>query len=125
MHCTLSRKVPKESELVADIRNPLEAKMKQAYSICDAPTHRRNHRDASSVAMSDHFLRCSLSGHQHTSDVDLEHSVRILGRVLQSGHLLLNAGRCNQTIEPTMRLRDAANDTVQLRHISHIDLSVV
>ena len=96
-----------------------------AHSVGDRGAHGSNHDNASTAAPSNHFLRYSLSGHEYSGDIHFEHHVGILGRVFQSGRLLLDASRCYQPIQFPLGLRDVVDHLVQLGHISNIDLPVV
>jgi len=73
----------------------------------------------------DHLFRYRLRSHKHTGDVHLEHGVRVLLAVIQCSCLLLDPGCRNQSVHPSLFLRNVGNNLVKLRHISDIDLAVV
>lgn len=95
------------------------------YPIGNCRAHTRNQGYRSTITESDALFCERLGGHEDTGDIDLKHQIRILGRVIQSRRLLLNARGCDQPVHPAMFVSNPSYYSVQLVHISHIDLLVV
>ena len=60
-----------------------------------------------------------------TSNVDLEHHVRICLRIIEGRSFLLNAGCGDEAVQPALRFTNALDHCVQALHVSNIDLAVV
>ena len=104
---------------------PSKADLENTYPIGDSCTHACDHRNAPSVAELDHLLGDGLRGHEDAGNVDVEHQVRVFGRVFQRGRFLLDAGSGDEAVHPSMRLRDGLDARVELVDIPHVDLAVV
>lgn len=97
----------------------------RAYAVCYGAGHGGYHGDAAAAAVADHFFGDGLRGHHGARDVDFEHGVGVFGRVLQRGRFLLDACGGDEAVELALRLGNVADDVVELRHVSDVDLSVV
>lgn len=95
------------------------------YPIRDTPAHARNKHNTSPRSEPNHLLRRRLCRHEHARDVHLEHTVRILGCILQRWRLLLDACRCDQPVEPPVLGGNVRHYLGQGGGISHVDLAVV
>lgn len=95
------------------------------YPIRNNRAHTRNHDYRPPVPESEHLLRHRLSRHEHARDVDFKHHVRVLGRVLQRRGFLLDPRRGDQAVQSPVLVAYASDDSVQVVHISHVDLLVI
>lgn len=95
------------------------------YPIGNSTTHTSDHSDATSIAKANHLLGNSLRSHEHARDIDLEHSVAVLGRVLQRRSLLLNSSSRNKTVHAALGVGDILNDAVEQFCVTHINAAVV
>ena len=76
-------------------RNGNEVGELGTYPIGNCTAHTGNHGNAAPVSKANHLLGHGLCGHEHTSHIDFEHGVAVLGRILQGRGLLLDARRSN------------------------------
>jgi hypothetical protein len=95
------------------------------YAIGNGTAHRGDHSDTTSVSKANHLLSHSLGGHEHSRDVDFEHGVAVLGRVLERWGLLLNTRCGNKTIHAALFIGDGLDHTVQKFCVTHVNTTVV
>lgn len=95
------------------------------YPIGDRATHTGDHGDATSISKTNHLLGHSLGSHEHARDVDFEHGVAVLGRVLQSRGLLLDTGSRDQAIHATFGVGDVVDDAVEQLGVTDVNAAVV
>lgn len=95
------------------------------YPIGDCSAHAGNQCNASPVAKANHLLGNGLGGHEHSRDVDLEHGIRVLGRVLERRGFLLDARRRDQAIEPALCIGDGLDGAIEQFRVAHVDATVV
>ena len=95
------------------------------YPIGNGATHTGDHGDATAVAKANHLLGHGLRGHEHARDVDLEHGVAVLGRVLERRGLLLDPGGGHQAIHAALGVGNALDAAVQQLGVTHIDAAVL
>jgi hypothetical protein len=95
------------------------------YPIGNGAAHTGDHGDAATVSEANHLLGNGLGGHEHAGDVDLEHGVAVLGRVLQSRGLLLDTGGGDKTVHAALGVGDVLDDAVQELSVANIDAAVV
>lgn len=119
MSCTRRRSGP--VHIVNNISLKSRAK---TYPIGDGAGHAGNEHHAAAVAKLDHLLRNRLSSHEDTGNVDLEHAVGVLSLVLERWRFLLDARSRDQTVHPSLNVRDFLDRLVEAFNIPHVNLSV-
>ena len=97
----------------------------ETYPVRDTPTHTSNECHTTSISPPDHLFRNRLRRHENTSDVDLEHHVCVLGRVLEGRGFLLYPRCGQQAVHAPFLFGDVFDDRVELGHVSDVDLAVV
>lgn len=95
------------------------------YPIGDSATHTGDHGDATAVPKANHLLGHGLSGHKHTRDINFEHCVAVLGRILERRGLLLDTSGSNQAVHAALCVGDSLDDAVQQLCVTHIDATVL
>lgn len=97
----------------------------ETYPIGNSATHRGDHGDATSISKANHLFGHGLGCHEHSRDVDLEHSVAVLGGVLERWGLLLDTGGGNETIHAALLIGDSLDNTVEKFCVTHVNATVV
>lgn len=99
--------------------------MLETYPIGDSTTHTSDHSNAPPIAKANHLLSHRLRRHEHARDINLEHGVAVLGRVLQCRGLLLDAGRGDQAVHAALGVGDVLDDAVEQFCVTHVDTTVM
>lgn len=97
----------------------------RTYPVGNRATHAGDQDNAATLAKADHLLGRRLGRHEHTRDVDLEHSVGILGRVLEGRRLLLDARGRYEAVQAALGVGDLLDDVVEQLRVTHVDPTVV
>lgn len=95
------------------------------YPIGDSATHTSDHSNATPIAKTNHLLSHRLRSHEHASNINLEHGVAVLGRVLQRRRLLLDTGRSDEAVHAALGVGDVLDDAVEQFCVTHVDAAVV
>lgn len=90
----------------------------------DGAGHAGDEADAAVAAVAEHVAGCRSSCHEDGRVVDVHHTPRVLGRVLEGGRDLLDGCGRDGSMETLVLAGDLVDHSVEALSVGHIDLAV-